>query len=62
MLGLCDFVYASSSAWFLAPFSAMGLCPEGCSSYTFPAIVGPVRANEVMHACGSRSCDAHGSC
>ena len=63
MLGLCDLVLASDKAWFSAPFSQMGLrlsitctclvtcrpglCPEGCSSFTFPAIVGLTRANDV---------------
>ena len=46
-LGLCDFVYASENAWFYTPFTELGLCPEGCSSVTFPQIVGPIRASDV---------------
>ena len=40
VLALADFVYASDNAWFHAPFVTLGICPEGCSSYTFPKIMG----------------------
>ena len=36
MLGLMDVVYASDSATFHVPFTALALTPEACSSKTFP--------------------------
>lgn len=48
MLGLCDVVYASDRATFHTPFMSLALCPEGCSSFTFPRIMGPQRANEML--------------
>ncbi|CAL4144105.1 unnamed protein product, partial [Meganyctiphanes norvegica] len=48
MLGLCDIVYASDRASFHTPFMSLALCPEGCSSLTFPQIMGPQRANEML--------------
>merc|ERR1712054_237347 len=42
-LALCDAVYASSSATFHTPFRQLGQAPEGCSSYTFPYLMGETR-------------------
>lgn len=39
-LGLCDLSLASDSAYFYAPFGNVGYTAEGCSSYTFPRIMG----------------------
>lgn len=47
-LPLCDLVYCSDSAWFQTPFMHLGLCPEGCSSYTFPRLMGRTNANEFL--------------
>ncbi|XP_054841835.1 enoyl-CoA delta isomerase 2 [Eublepharis macularius] len=48
LLGLCDMVYATDRATFHTPFSQLGLSPEGCSSYTFPKIMGAAKANEML--------------
>lgn len=48
VLGLFDFVYASDKAFFHTPFTLLGLNPEGCSSYTFPRVMGVARANRVL--------------
>nr|XP_056710942.1 enoyl-CoA delta isomerase 2-like [Euleptes europaea] len=48
LLGLCDVVYATDKATIQTPFSQLGLSPEGCSSYTFPKIMGPAKANEML--------------
>ncbi|XP_018123243.1 enoyl-CoA delta isomerase 2 isoform X2 [Xenopus laevis] len=48
ILGLTDLVYASDKATFNTPFIKLGLCPEACSSYTFPKIMGFTKATEVL--------------
>lgn len=48
VLGLYDAVYATDKATFHTPFSNLGQSPEGCSSYTFPKIMGPGKANEML--------------
>ena len=48
MLGLCDVVYASDRASFHTPFMTLALCPEGSSSFTFPKMMGPQNAIEML--------------
>ncbi|KAK4319461.1 hypothetical protein Pmani_009605 [Petrolisthes manimaculis] len=48
VMGLFDAVYASDKATFNTPFSNLGQSPEGCSSYTFPKLMGPAKASELL--------------
>ncbi|KAJ8383304.1 hypothetical protein AAFF_G00222400 [Aldrovandia affinis] len=48
VLGLVDMVYTTEKATFHTPFIKLGLCPEGCSSYTFPRIMGTAKAIEML--------------
>ncbi|CRK88666.1 CLUMA_CG002355, isoform A [Clunio marinus] len=47
-VALCDIIYAHDSAYFYTPFTNLGLCAEGCSSLTFPQILGTSKAIELL--------------
>lgn len=47
-LPLCDYIIACDKATFQTPFTALGMCPEACSSFTIPQIMGQTRANELL--------------
>ncbi|XP_013404823.1 chromodomain Y-like protein 2 isoform X2 [Lingula anatina] len=50
ILPLCDIVYASDKASFYAPYGRLAQTPEGCSSFTFPNVMGTAMANELLLA------------
>ncbi|XP_066289957.1 chromodomain Y-like protein 2 [Branchiostoma lanceolatum] len=50
LLGLCDIVYASDKAVFQMPYMQIGQTPEGCSSYTFPLVLGTALSSDVLLA------------
>ncbi|KAJ2777529.1 hypothetical protein GGI15_004470, partial [Coemansia interrupta] len=47
-LALFDIVISVDSAVFSTPFTRVGLCAEGCSSVTFPRVLGHSIANEML--------------
>lgn len=44
-----DIAYASDTAFFYTPFTQLCVTPEFCSSYTFPRILGPMLAHEMLY-------------
>ncbi|MFO1108131.1 MAG: enoyl-CoA hydratase-related protein [Bradyrhizobium sp.] len=51
-----DLVLASESARFTLAYTAIGLAPDGSSTFTLPRLIGPKRAFELM--CTNRSLSA----
>ena len=48
IIPLCDFVFMSSQATLRTPFASTAQAPEGCSSYTFPKLLGRALANKML--------------
>lgn len=48
MLLHCDLAFAGRSATFRLPFTALGLSPEGGSSYLLPLVAGSKKAAELL--------------
>ncbi|XP_017827255.1 testis-specific chromodomain protein Y 1-like [Callithrix jacchus] len=48
ILPLCDVVWANEKAWFQTPYTRFGQSPGGCSTITFPKIMGRAAANETL--------------
>ncbi|CAO2623623.1 Chromodomain Y-like protein [Lemmus lemmus] len=48
ILPLCDVIWANEKAWFQTPYTTFGQSPDGCSSFTFPKIMGEDFANEMF--------------
>lgn len=48
MLLHCDLAYAGAGTRFRMPFTALGLSPEGASSYLLPRLAGDKRAAELL--------------
>ncbi|OBS58188.1 hypothetical protein A6R68_10682 [Neotoma lepida] len=48
ILPLCDVVWANEKACFQTPYTTFGQSPDGCSSFTFPKMMGEVFANEML--------------
>ncbi|CAI5708295.1 hypothetical protein KXD40_004933 [Peronospora effusa] len=44
----CDIVFAADSATFWTPFLRVGMVPEFASSYTFPHLLGPTVASNLV--------------
>ncbi|VEL26599.1 unnamed protein product [Protopolystoma xenopodis] len=44
-LGLYDYIFAADNATFHTPFTSLGQTPEGCSSYTFPKVMGQIKVS-----------------
>ncbi|XP_066945818.1 enoyl-CoA delta isomerase 2-like isoform X2 [Macrobrachium rosenbergii] len=48
LLPMYDAVFATERAIFFTPFSSLGITAEGCSTYTFPMVMGHSRATELL--------------
>jgi len=58
---LCDAIVACENAMFSTPFAALGIAPEGCSSYWFAKQVGPEAADRMLGPEGWKPTAAEGA-
>ncbi|KAJ0178264.1 hypothetical protein K1T71_006087 [Dendrolimus kikuchii] len=47
-LALCDLVFATEESYFYTPFTKLGIIAEGCSTFTFPRLIGDRKATEML--------------
>lgn len=50
ILPLCDIIYASDKASFFSPYGRLSQTPEGCSSLTFPHVMGMAMVSRHLHS------------
>ena len=62
LLGFCDFIYAAPHAWFLTPFSSLGLVAEGGASAGLVQRMGIAKANEALLTSRKISCEELVAC
>ena len=62
LLGFCDFIYATPHAFFLTPFSSLGLVAEGGASYGIVQRMGISKANEALIMSRRIPCDELVAC
>ncbi|XP_037933357.1 enoyl-CoA delta isomerase 2-like [Teleopsis dalmanni] len=48
LTGLCDIAWCTENAYFLTPFTQLGIVPEAASSYLFPHLLGRSKASEML--------------
>ena len=48
VMAMFDLILASDKATFSAPFTKIAQSPEACSSYTFPKMMGSLKASEFL--------------